>query len=99
MRGLPSVRSLTLDDAAEFFSHALDINSDHTEALRDSAFTYVAAGRMDKAAERVRRAREVLPHDSRLRMLDYGIRLTLLINRVKHTIAKVDPRRALQRWR
>ncbi|HEY52003.1 MAG TPA: hypothetical protein G4N94_00925, partial [Caldilineae bacterium] len=40
---------------AEFFAHALDLENNHLGALRDSAFTYLAAGRLEEAAERIAR--------------------------------------------
>ena len=68
-------------------------------ALRDSAFTYVAAGRMDKAAERVRRARVLMPSDSRLRMLDYSLRVLAVGRGITDAFRKLDPRRLLKRRR
>jgi Flp pilus assembly protein TadD len=86
-----------LDDASHFFAHALELHAEHVGALRDSAFTYVAAGQMDKAAERIRRARALLPTDCELRMLDYSVRGIRLINRVTGGLCKLDPRRLLKR--
>ncbi len=88
-----------LNDAAQFFAHALDLDPEHLGALRDSAFTYVAAGQMDRAAERVRRARTLLPSDSRLRTLDYSLRLIRLTRRITNALRKLDPRRLLKRSR
>ena len=88
-----------LNDATQFFAHALDLDPEHLSALRDSAFTYVAAGRMDKAAERVKRARTLLPKDCQLRTLDYSLRVLRLTRRITNTLRKLDPRRLLKRSR
>ena len=62
-------------DAERFFARALELNRDHIGALRDSAFTFLAAGQAPKATARIARARALLPEDCELRMLDYSVRL------------------------
>jgi len=95
--GVTAANKGHLDDAAQFFSHALELDGDYLGALRDSAFTYLAAGRTEEAAERVTRARALLPGDCELRMLDYSIRLMRVINRMGQAARRLDPRRLLRR--
>jgi len=86
-------------DAERFFARALELNPDHLTALRDSAFTYLAAGEAPKAKDRITRARELSPQDCELRMLDYSIRLILLGNRLTQYVARLDPRPVARRLR
>ena len=53
--GLVSTTKGLFEQAAEFFSHTLDINSEHVGALRDSAVVYLTMGRCADAAERIKR--------------------------------------------
>jgi tetratricopeptide (TPR) repeat protein len=80
-------------EAERFFVRVLDLKPDHTGALRDSAFTYLAVGQFDQAAERIARARAVLPGDSELRMLDYSTRLMRALRRLGSVLSRLDPRR------
>jgi tetratricopeptide (TPR) repeat protein len=88
-----------LDDAVRFFGHALELDPGHLGALRDSAFTYVAADQMDKAAARIADARALLPRDCELRMLDYSVRAIRLVRRFTALLRKLDPRRLFHRRR
>jgi tetratricopeptide (TPR) repeat protein len=84
-------------DAERFFARALELNRDHIGALRDSAFTFLAAGQAPKATTRIARARALLPEDCELRMLDYSVRSILLLERLAHLPGRLDPRPALRR--
>ena len=95
--GVTAANKGHLDDAVQFFSHALDLDSEHIGALRDSAFTYVAAGRIEKAAERIAQARAILPGDCELRVLDYGVRMMRATDRLKQRVRRLDPRKLLRR--
>jgi tetratricopeptide (TPR) repeat protein len=86
-------------DAERFFTRALELSPDHLGALRDSAFTYLAANEAPKAAEQIAHARELEPQDCELRMLDYSIRLVLLTSRMTHYAARLDPRPVVRRLR
>jgi tetratricopeptide (TPR) repeat protein len=55
--GLVSVLKGRLEDAAEFFFQALDINDKHIAALRDSALVYLLMGELVKAHERINKAK------------------------------------------
>jgi len=81
---LGAVRAMkgAFGDAAEFFAHTLDINSEHILALRDSAFVYLAMGRLADAAERIRKARVSAGDDSQLRALDRRVRLARITERI-----------------
>ncbi len=62
-------------DAAEFFAHTLDINSEHILALRDSAIVYLAMGRLADAAKSIEKARSLAPDDPQLKALGRRIHL------------------------
>ena len=86
-------------DAERFFTRALELSPDHLGALRDSAFTYLAANEAPKATDRIARARALEPQDCELRMLDYSVRLILLAGRLTHYAALLDPRPVVRRLR
>ena len=54
--GLASVQNGRYDEAAEFFSHALDIKADHVCALRASAELYLEMGKLAEAQGRINKA-------------------------------------------
>ncbi|NQT01334.1 MAG: tetratricopeptide repeat protein, partial [Planctomycetes bacterium] len=56
-------------DAAEFFVHALDIRSEHIPTLRDSAFVYLAMGKLADAAKNISLASSLSPDDPQLKAL------------------------------
>jgi tetratricopeptide (TPR) repeat protein len=91
--GVSTANKGQLNEAAQFFCRAVDMDANHLAALRDLAFTYLASGQADKAAERIRKARTLSPHDSELRMLDYSIRFVRCLDRAKRAAARLDPRR------
>jgi tetratricopeptide (TPR) repeat protein len=80
--GLISALRGRLEDAAEFFAHALDINTKHIAALRDSAFVYLAMGKFADAANRISKARALASDDSQVRTLARRIRLAHAIERI-----------------
>lgn len=59
-----------LEDAAELFSHSLDIRSNHVATLRDSAWVCLEMGRLAEAAERIRKARSLGDSDPQLKKLE-----------------------------
>jgi hypothetical protein len=66
-------------------------------ALRDAAYTYLASGQTQKAAERIASARALLPGDCELRMLDHSVRLILVVGRLTHGLRRLDPRALFRR--
>jgi tetratricopeptide (TPR) repeat protein len=54
--GLASVQKGRYSEAAEFFSHTLDIKADHICALRASAELYLEMGKLAEAEERIDKA-------------------------------------------
>ena len=90
--GVSAANKGQLADAEQFLAHALELDPNHTGALRDSAYTYLAGGRPVKAAERIARARALLPDDCELRMLDHSVRLILLMRRAMGLLRRLDPR-------
>ena len=84
-------------DAERFFSRALELDHNHIGALRDSAFTFLAANQASSAAARITRARALRPKDCELRMLDYSVRLILQTNRLTGLLSKLDLRPPLRR--
>jgi tetratricopeptide (TPR) repeat protein len=96
--GVSAANKGQLVDAERFLAHALDLDPNHTGALRDSAYTYLADGHAEKAAERIASARALLPDDCELRMLDHSVRLILLADRMGGLIRRLDPRALFRRW-
>ena len=95
--GVSAANKSQFVDAERFFSRALELDRDHIGALRDSAFTFLAAGQAPKATTRIARARALLPEDCELRMLDYSVRLILLTSRLTSLVCRLDPRPVLGR--
>jgi tetratricopeptide (TPR) repeat protein len=95
--GISAANKGQLVDAGQFLDHALELNPNHTPALRDSAYTYLADNQPAKAAERIARARALLPNDCELRMLDHSVRLILLVGRIAGLLRRLDPRAILRR--
>jgi tetratricopeptide (TPR) repeat protein len=93
--GIAAANKGYYDDALRFFSRAIDLNAVHPGALKDAALAYLASGDTTKAAEQIARARAALPDNSELRAIDYGIRLTLLTDRLGRLLVRLDPRKLL----
>jgi len=95
--GVSAANKGQFDDAERFFTRALELDRDHLGALRDSAFTYLAANQAPKATARIARARALQPDDCELRMLDYSVRLILLLSRLTRHATRLDPRPVIRR--
>ena len=89
--GLVSVLKGQLDEAAEFFGHTLDIRPKDIRALRDSAFVYLAMGRLAEAAERIEMARFLGGDDSQLRELASRVKLVQLTERIADFLWRLWP--------
>ncbi len=68
--GVISVLKEEFEDAAELFSHALDIRDDHVPTLRDSAYVCLEMGKLTEAAKRIKKARTLDPGDPQVKELD-----------------------------
>jgi tetratricopeptide (TPR) repeat protein len=90
--GLVSTNKERFESAVEFFAHALDIDSNHIGALRDSAFTYLKMGKLEKAAERINKAIELTDNDSEVNALASGIRIARKIERLRIFLSQFTPR-------
>ncbi len=64
-----------LADAAELFSHTLDLCSEHIGALRDSTLIYLAMGRFSKAGNRLSKLSKLVPKSYQLHRLYLKIHL------------------------
>jgi len=89
--GLISAAKGQFEDAAEFFSHALDIRPEYVFALRDSALVYLAVGRLSDAAERIKKAKTLAGDDSQLRALDRKVRLAQIFERITDFLTRLKP--------
>jgi tetratricopeptide (TPR) repeat protein len=89
--GLVSAIRGRLEDAAEFFGHALDIRPKDVRALRDSAVVYLWMGRLGEAAKRIKMALTLASGDSRLRMLDRRIRAVQVIDWIMVFLWRFQP--------
>jgi tetratricopeptide (TPR) repeat protein len=81
--GLISALKEDFEDAAELFSHALDIRDDHVPTLRDSAHVCLEMGKLDEAAKRIKKARALDPRDPQLKELVHRVTLTRMKQRAK----------------
>lgn len=57
--GVATAAKGELEEACDFFSHALDIDPEHLLALEDSAAVYLTMGRFTEATERIKKAKTV----------------------------------------
>ncbi len=76
------------EDAAELFSHTLDIKSEHIPTLRDSASVYLSIGKLTDAAERIRKARALDGSDPQLKRLEKTIILARIKRRITDSIRR-----------
>lgn len=90
--GLVSAIKGRLEDAAEFFGHALDIRPEDVCALRDSAVVYLAMGKSANATEKIKKARALAGDDSRLRALENKVRLIQVTKGTRDFIWRLRPR-------
>jgi len=79
-------------DAAEFFAHTLDINSEHILALRDSAIVYLAMGRLADAAKNAEKARSLAGDDAQLKALGRRIHLAQIRQRITNFLSRFKVR-------
>jgi tetratricopeptide (TPR) repeat protein len=89
--GLANAMKGEFEDAAEFFTHALDINPLHVLAIRDSAIVYLAMQRLDEAAQIVERGSVVVGDHPQLKSIRRKVRrsqiarqLADLFGHIKH---------------
>jgi tetratricopeptide (TPR) repeat protein len=94
--GVVSAAKGAFEDAAEFFSHALDIKSEHLLSLRDSAAVYLAMGRLEEAAGRIKKACS-LADDRRLKSLKRKILLARIREQMRYFLGRLNPRPILRR--
>jgi len=87
-----------LGDAAEFFAHTLAVQSGHILALRDSAFVYLAMGRLADAAERIKKARSLGGNDSQLKALSWRVGLAQVQKRIADFLCRFRLRFLLEKF-
>ena len=90
--GVASAIKGSFKDAAEFFTHALDIKGEHILALRDSAFVYLAMGKIDEAAKRIEKACSLANDDQQIRMLRRKIHRARVKEKIKDFLCGLKPR-------
>ncbi len=95
--GVVSANRGAFEDAVEFFTHALDINSSHVPALRDSALVYLAMGRLANAVGRISKARLLAGDDRQLKALARRIRLVRATKRFGEFLYRLCPRFILRK--
>ena len=86
--GLVSALKGQLEDSAEFFGHALDINPEHISALKDSAVISLVTGRLDNANDRIKKALNLDSSDSRLKTINRRIRTASTIERIRSALGR-----------
>jgi tetratricopeptide (TPR) repeat protein len=90
--GLTSTLKGELEEAAELFTHALDIQSEHIGALRDSAFVYLAMGKLNDATNRINKARSLAVDSMEINTLDRRIRLAKQTELIRRILSRFKPR-------
>jgi len=86
--GVISAMKGELEDAAELFSHTLDIKSEHVPALRDSASVYLTMGKLTDAAERISKARALYGDDLQLKRIERAVFLARIRSRIINSIRR-----------
>jgi tetratricopeptide (TPR) repeat protein len=96
--GLANALNERLEDAAEFFGHALDLRPNDIIAIRDSAIVCLAMGRMTEASERIKRALDLAQHRpdrqgdySRLKVIEHDIQLARKKEQILDFLNKFRP--------
>ncbi len=87
--GLASAMRKEYEEALELFSHALDINSEHVPALKDSAMIYLLMNSFYDAEQRIKKARSISPDDSQIKSLDKKIKTVKTIFSAKEFFSKM----------
>ncbi len=90
--GLASAIKGDFEEAAELFTHTLDIRSEHIPTLHDSALVYLAMGKMNNAAKRIQKARSINGDGPGLRSLERRIRLAKQTRQIKFVLSRLKPR-------
>jgi tetratricopeptide (TPR) repeat protein len=87
--GVVSAAKGEFKDAAEFFAHTLDIKSRYVPALRDSAYVYMAMGKLTDAADRIGEARALDGDDPQLKRLERTIIVARIRSRIMNSIRRI----------
>ncbi len=91
--GLASAMRGEFHEAAELFSHALDINSEHVPALRDSAHVYLIMRKFPEAAKRIKKALSLSPDDAQVKSLNRRILLAKIIRKTTEFLSHMHLRK------
>jgi len=76
------------EEAAEFFGHALDINPNHINTLRDSSLVCLAMGKLKQASGRIKKAKSLASDDSQLTAISRRVYIVALLKRIINVISK-----------
>jgi tetratricopeptide (TPR) repeat protein len=90
--GLASSLKERYSEAAEFFSHTLDIRADHIGALRASAELYLRMGKLADAEERIDKALGFAGEDPQLKALRRKVRFAQALQRIADFLGRFSPR-------
>ena len=96
--GVVSAIKGAFEDAAELFSHTLDMKNNHIPALRDSAFVYLLMGRLAQADERIRKAVGLAGDDPQVRALGRGIRMAQVQQRITDFLFRFRPQFIIKKF-
>ena len=87
--GVISATKGEFKDAAELFSHTLDIKSDYIPALRDLASVYLTMGKLSDAAERIGKARALDGDDPHLKKVERTIIAARISSRIINSFRRL----------
>jgi len=90
--GLASSLKGRFPEAAEFFSHSLDIRPDHLCALRASAELYLQMGKLADAKKRIDKALGYAGEDPQLKAIRRKVRLAQAAQRIADSLGRFSPR-------
>jgi tetratricopeptide (TPR) repeat protein len=77
------------EDAAELFAHTLDIKSQYIPALRDSAYVYLAMGKLTDAAEKISKAKALDGNDPQLKKLEKAVIAARIRGRIMNSVRRI----------
>jgi tetratricopeptide (TPR) repeat protein len=87
--GIVSAIKGELEDAAELFSHTLEIENEYIPALRDSTYVYLVMDKLNDAAERISKARALDDDDPQLKRLERTVIAARIRSRIMNSIRRI----------
>jgi len=87
--GMANALNGELEEAAEFFAHALDINSDNLLTLKDYAVVCLALERIEDAEQTIQKALAIDPNNKKLKTIESKIKAAQMKNKFADSCRKL----------